>query len=75
MTELKNTQVKMKRALLLIFSAMVAISMTACYSSHHRHGHRHGPKGMPPGHAKKYYGEKSAKEFAPGQQKKRKHRH
>jgi len=64
----------MKRTLVLIFSVVVAISMSACYSTHHRHGHKGGPKGMPPGQAKKYYGEQSARDFAPGQQKK-KHRH
>lgn len=31
---------------------------------------RQAEKWMPPGHAKKIYGEKSAKRFAPGQQKK-----
>lgn len=53
----------------------MAISMSACYSTHHGHRHGRGPKGMPPGQAKKYYGEQSAKDFAPGQQKKKKHRH
>ncbi|WP_416134098.1 quinol oxidase subunit 4 [Sphingobacterium sp. NGMCC 1.201703] len=66
----------MKRSLLLIFAAVMAISMSACYSTYHGHGHRHKhkSKGMPPGQAKKYYGEQSARDFAPGQQKK-KHRH
>ena len=67
----------MKRTLVLILSVVVAISMSACYSTHHGHGHRHkgGSKGMPPGQAKKYYGEQSAKDFAPGQQKKKKYKH
>jgi len=45
----------MKRTLVLILSVVVAISMSACYSTHHGHGHRHkgGSKGMPPGQAKK----------------------
>ncbi|ULT28416.1 hypothetical protein KUH03_18765 [Sphingobacterium sp. E70] len=39
----------MKRTLVLILSVVVAISMSACYSTHHGHGHRHkgGSKGMP----------------------------
>lgn len=66
----------MKRTLALVLSAVMMISMSACYTTHHSHGHGHGrgPKRMPPGQAKKYYGERSAREFAPGQQKK-KHRH
>ncbi|OOG18221.1 hypothetical protein BWD42_13245 [Sphingobacterium sp. CZ-UAM] len=68
----------MKRTLLLIFAAVMTISMSACYSTHHGHAHghrhKHKSKGMPPGQAKKYYGEQSARDFAPGQQKK-KHRH
>ncbi len=65
----------MKRTLIVILSVVMAISMSACYSTHHGHRHGRGPKGMPPGQAKKYYGEQSAKDFAPGQQKKKKHRH
>ncbi|WP_293886931.1 MULTISPECIES: quinol oxidase subunit 4 [unclassified Sphingobacterium] len=64
----------MKGTLALVLSAVIMISMSACYSTHHSHGHGRGPKKMPPGQAKKYYGERSAREFAPGQQKK-KHRH
>ncbi|SEG24194.1 hypothetical protein SAMN05421877_10625 [Sphingobacterium lactis] len=46
----------------------MAFSVTACYTSH--------PHGMPPGQAKKRYGGKSAKHYAPGQQKKKyKHKH
>ncbi len=67
-------EIKMKRTLLLIFSVVIAISMSACYSTHHGHSHGRGPKKMPSGQAKKYYGEQSARDFAPGQQKK-KHRH
>ncbi len=65
-------EIKMKRTLLLVLSVVIAVSMSACYSTHH-HGHSHGrgPKKMPPGQAKKYYGEQSARDFAPGQQKKK----
>lgn len=64
----------MKRILVLGLSVVVALSMSACYSTYHHHNHGRGPKNMPPGQAKKYYGEQSARDFAPGQQKK-KHRH
>ncbi|WP_333866770.1 quinol oxidase subunit 4 [Sphingobacterium sp.] len=64
----------MKRILVFGLSIVVAISMSACYSTYHHHSHGRGPKKMPPGQAKKYYGEQSARDFAPGQQKK-KHRH
>jgi len=43
----------MKRTLVLILSVVLAISMSACYSSHHGHRHGRGSKGMPPGQAKK----------------------
>ncbi|MDR3011349.1 MAG: quinol oxidase subunit 4 [Sphingobacterium sp.] len=59
----------MKRILVLGLSIVVAISMSACYSTYHSHGQ--GSKKMPPGQAKKYYGEQSARDFAPGQQKKK----
>lgn len=41
------------------------------------HDNSQAEKWMPPGHAKKLYGEKSAKRFAPGQQKKKykEHKH
>jgi hypothetical protein len=35
------------------------------------HSHGRGHRGMPPGKAKKIYGTKSARPFAPGQQKKK----
>jgi hypothetical protein len=64
-------EIKMKRTLLLVLSVVIAVSMSACYSTHHGHSHGRGPKKMPPGQAKKYYGEQSARDFAPGQQKKK----
>jgi len=44
--------------------------MSSCVS----YSHGRGNKGMPPGKAKKIYGTKSAKPFAPGQQKKKDNR-
>lgn len=52
--------------LLLAFSA----SLTSCVV--HTPSHRqHRSAKVPPGHAKKYYGDRSAKRYAPGQQKKK----
>jgi len=57
----------MKRTLVLILSVVVAISMSACYSTHHGHGHRHkgGSKGMPPGQAKKNITENNQQRILP----------
>ncbi|MGN5954011.1 quinol oxidase subunit 4 [Sphingobacterium lactis] len=54
----------MKRFLGLLLIAIMAFSVSSCYVHDHRHGH------LPPGQAKKRYGGKSAKRYAPGQQKK-----
>ena len=48
----------MKRLFSLILIAVMALSVTSCYT------HRHHPHGMPPGQAKKKYGGKSAKRYA-----------
>ncbi|MCM0666533.1 hypothetical protein [Flavobacterium tyrosinilyticum] len=56
-------------ALVLLF---LVLSVISC--STHTHVHNHpAPSGkkMPPGQAKKMNGDKSAKAYAPGQQKKR----
>lgn len=57
----------MKMRKILGFAVVFAIllSFSSCYT--HRNAHRH----IPPGKAKKIYGDKSAKRYAPGQQKKR----
>ncbi len=55
----------MKKAIFV--SAIVgAIVLSSC-THHHYHVHKHG---VPPGQAKKMTGSKSAKAYAPGQQKK-----
>ncbi len=41
------------------------------YSSCSHHHHHHAGKPLPPGQAKKITGSKSAKAYAPGQQKKK----
>ncbi|WP_216657787.1 hypothetical protein [Sphingobacterium shayense] len=57
----------MKKLIGFVLMAILVIGMSACssYGSYHRHGR------IPPGKAKKIYGDKSAKRYAPGQQKKR----
>lgn len=52
----------------ILIAFITGIFLSGCVSTHHG---RH-PHGMPPGQAKKVYGTKSAKPFAPGQQKKAK---
>ena len=64
----------MKRYITYLLAAVIAISVTSCYTSgRYPHGH------LPPGQAKKVYGDKSAKRHAPSQKKKKskkaKHHH
>jgi hypothetical protein len=58
----------MKTMKKIIFLSVIigAITLSSC-SHHHYHVHK---KGIPPGHAKKMTGSKSAKAYAPGQRKK-----
>lgn len=56
----------MRRIIPYILAGVIGCSVTSCYtSSRHPHGH------LPPGKAKKLYGDKSAKRHAPGQKKKK----
>lgn len=57
----------MKTRILLTGVLAIAFGITSC-SYHHHHS-----KPLPPGQAKKITGSKSAKPYAPGQQKKYKH--
>lgn len=52
--------------ILLVFMLTLG-TLSSCYTSN---GHSRG-RSMPPGHAKKVYGHQSARDFAPGQQKKK----
>jgi len=52
-------------SLIFILGALT-LSFTSCTVTKTRHHHR---TNVPPGQAKKYYGERSAKRYAPGQQK------
>lgn len=58
----------------LIYLMMIAgvVFMGSCATYSHSHGR--GNRGLPPGQAKKIYGTKSAKPFAPGQRKKHNNR-
>jgi hypothetical protein len=50
----------------LLWALALTVILGSCTVYHDADGHR-----IPPGQAKKMYGTKSAKPFAPGQQKKR----
>lgn len=53
-----------------ILMLLVAFSATLTSCVVHHKTHRSERRNLPPGQAKKYYGERSAKRYAPGQQKK-----
>lgn len=57
---------------ILMLLATFSATLTSCVVHSTRHNHSREAK-VPPGQAKKYYGDKSAKSYAPGQQKKNKH--
>lgn len=59
----------------LFFAIAIAITTLIFGScSHHHHGHAKA-KHIPPGQAKKITGSKSAKPYAPGQQKQHHRKH
>ena len=55
-------------AVIIMVSIFVNLSFVSC--STHVHSSNNSSKKMPPGQAKKMSGSKSAKNYAPGQQKK-----
>ena len=56
----------MKRFITYLLGMIITLSISSCYTSgRYPHGH------LPPGKAKKVYGDKSAKRYAPGQKKKK----
>ena len=55
-----------KFAVTIMVILFVVLSVISCTT----HVHNGGPKKLPPGQAKKMSGSKSAKGYAPGQQKK-----
>lgn len=58
----------MKTPKLLVFLTVICLSLVACT----RKVYVYHSKPLPPGQAKKITGSKSAKPYAPGQQKKKK---
>lgn len=56
----------MRNLKILGLLSAIIIALGSCVTTHHSGN----PHGMPPGQQKKIYGTKSAKPFAPGQQKK-----
>jgi len=58
-----------KAAVIIMVALFVVISVVSC--STHVHNSSNSNKKIPPGQAKKMSGSKSAKAYAPGQQKKR----
>ena len=59
----------MKKTIVLLTILFGGLVYSSC--SHHHHHHHTKVKVLPPGQAKKITGSKSAKPYAPGQQKKR----
>ena len=64
---MKNSKY-MKIAVIFLFILFVIVSVLGCVT--HVHSNNNSNK-IPPGQAKKISGSKSAKAYAPGQQKKR----
>jgi len=62
-------------AVIVLVLLFLVLSVISCTTHTHTHTHTHAPapsgKKIPPGQAKKMNGDKSAKAYAPGQQKKR----
>ena len=53
-----------------LLAVLITLSVSSCYTqSRHSYGH------LPPGKAKKIYGEKSAKKHAPGQKNTKSSKH
>lgn len=55
----------MRKYIKIIIAVIISVSVSSCYVNDRRH------RELPPGQAKKVYGSKSAKRYAPGQQKKK----
>lgn len=61
---------RIKLILVLLVVVMTGITASSCRSTRVYPKPGVGNSGLPPGQAKKIYGDKSAKKYAPGQQKK-----
>ncbi|KAF2338985.1 MULTISPECIES: hypothetical protein [Flavobacterium] len=60
-----------KIAVIVLVLVFLVLSVISCSTHTHTHTHTTSGKKIPPGQAKKMNGDKSAKAYAPGQQKKR----
>ncbi|SHG20297.1 MULTISPECIES: hypothetical protein [Flavobacterium] len=58
-------------AVIVLVLLFLVLSVISCSTHTHTHTHTTSGKKIPPGQAKKMNGDKSAKAYAPGQQKKR----
>ena len=66
---MKNSKY-LKIAVIVMVLLFLITSMLGCTVQQSHLDHNHSSKKMPPGQAKKMSGSKSAKAYAPGQQKK-----
>ncbi len=60
-----------KIAVIVLVLVFLVLSVISCSTHTHTHTHTTSGKKIPPGQAKKINGDKSAKAYAPGQQKKK----
>jgi len=56
----------LKRVVYALFAITLMVSFSECSVHHHHHKTVVKKKKMPPGHAKKIHGDKSARKHAPG---------
>ncbi len=59
------------QAVVILFVSILLFSCRSSRETSHTHRYPKHRSSLPPGHAKKVYGHRSARVFAPGQQKKR----
>ncbi|MGK0295614.1 MAG: hypothetical protein ACI884_001777 [Ulvibacter sp.] len=64
-------KIKCPRSIMVILVLLFAVSSSNCSVNWrtNRSNHSYKAKKLPPGHAKKLHGEKSAKKYAPGHNK------
>lgn len=64
-------KIKCPRSVMAILVLLFAVSLSNCSVNWrtNRAGHSYKAKKLPPGHAKKLHGDKSAKRYAPGHNK------
>jgi hypothetical protein len=62
-------KIKISRFGMTILVILFAFSISNCHVKMGAHRSSHKAKRLPPGHAKKIHGDKSAKKYAPGHNK------